>query len=201
MSFDESDIPAFLRKENAGLFHKFNIERTDGKSAPGQKHDGCDYFVLDLTHDPFAIPALTAYAGACEAKYPRLFYDLKRKAAIYAFKHSSLDKIPSDLFSADRLPERDKDGWVTHPDVDLIMRLLGGDDEGEATYECITRIIGYSISIVTLDDDNQELSEAYAESGDGNCSAWEPKTPDGSLFIWICDTDDGPVAAYARKKP
>ena len=44
-----------------GLYAKFVIERTDGRSAPGEKHDGCEYFVLDLTHDPHAIPAIKAY--------------------------------------------------------------------------------------------------------------------------------------------
>ncbi len=62
-----------------GLIHKFNITRTDGTSEPGQKHDGCDYFVLDLTHDEFALPALLAYAEACRVKYPLLADDLEAR--------------------------------------------------------------------------------------------------------------------------
>lgn len=62
-----------------GLYHKFNIERTDGKSRPGEKHDGCDYFVLDLDHDEFAYVALQAYANACKKKYPLLYEDLITK--------------------------------------------------------------------------------------------------------------------------
>jgi len=62
-----------------GLYGKFHVERTDGKSAPGEKHDGCEYFVLDLTHDPFAVPALKAYADACAAEYPLLAADLRPK--------------------------------------------------------------------------------------------------------------------------
>lgn len=64
-----------------GLFQKFYVERTDGTSAAGRKHDGCDYFVLDLTHDPFALPALAAYAKACRSKYPALAKDLDAKVA------------------------------------------------------------------------------------------------------------------------
>lgn len=64
---------------NVGLIHKFNVERTDGTSKPGQKHDGCDYWVLDLTHDPFALPALIAYERACRASYPVLADDLRDK--------------------------------------------------------------------------------------------------------------------------
>lgn len=64
-------------KHTAGRFEKFKgIERTDGQSAPGQKHHGCDYFVLDLTHDPHAMPAIKAYAASCRADYPQLAADL-----------------------------------------------------------------------------------------------------------------------------
>lgn len=71
-----------MDKTTTGLFHKFNVERVDGTSAPGQKHDGCDYFVLDLTHDPHALPALRAYAQSCRADYPKLADDLDAKAAL-----------------------------------------------------------------------------------------------------------------------
>jgi hypothetical protein len=68
-----------VSKQTTGLYHKFNIERTDGESAAGKKHDGCDYFVLDLTHDPFAMPALLVYAKACREMYPLLAADLDAK--------------------------------------------------------------------------------------------------------------------------
>jgi hypothetical protein len=59
-----------------GLYGKYFVKRTDGKSEPGQKHENCQYFVLDITHDPFALPALRAYMGACAAMYPALAEDL-----------------------------------------------------------------------------------------------------------------------------
>lgn len=59
-----------------GLFNKFDVRRTDGSDAPGGKHHGCEYFVLDTTHDAFAKAALTAYAEACRTAYPALFADL-----------------------------------------------------------------------------------------------------------------------------
>ncbi|MGD0485105.1 MAG: hypothetical protein ABSB58_10735 [Gemmatimonadales bacterium] len=59
-----------------GLYQKFVVERVDGRSAPGEKHDGCRYFVLDLDHDKFAVPALRSYAMACRAELPRLSADL-----------------------------------------------------------------------------------------------------------------------------
>lgn len=60
-----------------GMFHKFNVSRTDGSSDIGGKHEGCSYFVLDLTHDPYAIPAIKAYADICDSDYPLLARDLR----------------------------------------------------------------------------------------------------------------------------
>ncbi len=62
-----------------GIFDKFVVGRVDGSSEPGGKHADCDYFVLDVTHDPFAIPALRTYANACESEYPLLAGDLRVK--------------------------------------------------------------------------------------------------------------------------
>lgn len=69
---------ATLDKRDIGLIpNKFIVQRTDGTSKPGGKHDGCSYFVLDLDHDLYAIPALEAYAIACEDDLPRLAGDLR----------------------------------------------------------------------------------------------------------------------------
>jgi len=59
-----------------GLYRKFKVERADGRSAPGQKHERCNYYVLDLDHDIYAAPALEAYATACAEQYPALSADL-----------------------------------------------------------------------------------------------------------------------------
>jgi hypothetical protein len=67
--------------DSKGIYRKFNIERADGSSGPGGKHEHCAYFVLDLEHDRFAIPALRAYADACREAYPALAADLDRIVA------------------------------------------------------------------------------------------------------------------------
>jgi hypothetical protein len=67
-----------------GLYGKFIIERVDGSDAPGRKHDGCDYFVLDLTHDKHALAAIYGYIESCQDEYPILAADLERKAALRA---------------------------------------------------------------------------------------------------------------------
>lgn len=69
-----------MADKNRGVYEKFRVERTDGQSAPGQKHFGCEYFVLDCQHDPHARAALLAYAESCEAKYPLLARDARRMA-------------------------------------------------------------------------------------------------------------------------
>jgi hypothetical protein len=53
----------------------------NGSSVPGGKHDGCEYFVLDVTHDPRALVALAAYAESCERESPALYDDLNDKLA------------------------------------------------------------------------------------------------------------------------
>ena len=65
-----------IDKRSTGLYAKFTVTRTDGKSAPGEKHDGCEYFVLDVTHDKHAHAALKAYADSCEGEYPLLARDV-----------------------------------------------------------------------------------------------------------------------------
>ena len=66
-----------INQNNIGLYPKFQVIRTDGQSAPGQKHEHSEYFVLNLSTDKHAIPAISAYAKSCEAEYPLLAADLR----------------------------------------------------------------------------------------------------------------------------
>jgi hypothetical protein len=59
--------------DNEGLYGKFEVRR---KSDPTRKHESCEYFVLDLTHDRHALTALATYAEACRLDKPRLSVDL-----------------------------------------------------------------------------------------------------------------------------
>jgi hypothetical protein len=72
MNLDKSDA-------QRGLYNKFKVERVDGSSGPGGKHESCEYFVLDLMHDPHAYAAVQAYARSCRHDYPRLANDLVTK--------------------------------------------------------------------------------------------------------------------------
>lgn len=57
-----------------GIYKKYDVKRVDD---PNNKHPDCEYFVLDLTHDKYAIPALIAYANACSKEFPALATDLR----------------------------------------------------------------------------------------------------------------------------
>ena len=65
--------------EQQGMFHKFDVRRTDGSSAPGGKHHGCRYFVLDLNHDAHAASAMRAYAESCRYSHPQLAADIDKE--------------------------------------------------------------------------------------------------------------------------
>ena len=59
-----------------GIYPKFKVERLTSSSR-GINHDHCQYFVLDITHDPHALAAASAYADSCEAERPNLAADLR----------------------------------------------------------------------------------------------------------------------------
>lgn len=62
--------------KSRGLYAKFKVRRRDNKDVmPGDKHYGCDYFVLDLDHDELALPALATYARTARAEGYNLLAD------------------------------------------------------------------------------------------------------------------------------
>jgi len=60
-------------EKERGLYRKFRVTRVHD---PEEKHKDCFYFVLDLDHDPHALPAIRAYIESCEEEYPVLAADL-----------------------------------------------------------------------------------------------------------------------------
>lgn len=93
MNEDERVSAAMDRADqDVGAYRKFRVERVDGSSDVGMKHQLCEYFVLDWHHDPFAVPAARAYADACESKYPALAADLRDRAD-EAERRSALTRV------------------------------------------------------------------------------------------------------------
>lgn len=82
--------------EQQGVFRKFEVCRVDGSDKPGGKHEGCEYFVLDVDHDPHAKVALAAYAGAVEATHPQLAEDMRDRYDLPAAPAEPLIPIAPD---------------------------------------------------------------------------------------------------------
>ncbi len=102
-----------LNRLAVGLYRKFDVRRTDGSSDPGGKHEACEYFVLDWQHDPFTVPAVRAYADACEATYPALAADLRTKAQIIA-------AVPGQISPETPVGPRDVVGGATPAELDAL---------------------------------------------------------------------------------
>jgi hypothetical protein len=96
-----------MNDKTRGLYDKFRVERVDGSSEAGNKHFGCDYFVLDLTHDPHALPALAAYSVSCADEYPQLSADLKLKCGhvLAAWEVRDIEREALVQAQADRIAE------------------------------------------------------------------------------------------------
>lgn len=105
---------------------KFIVRRQDGSDNTGGKHDGCNYFVLDITHDPHAVPAIHAYsASARRDGYDLLANDLDKLVGVKS--------SPSD---AEQLMElrklaQDADGLIVKLyDQDAIPTLMQYEVDG-----------------------------------------------------------------------
>lgn len=86
---------AMKSDKEQGMYRKFEVRRTDGRSEPGEKHHGCEYFVLDVDHDPYAKGAILAYAILCTDTHPQLSADLLKRFASYFVQHQ--DKPACEL--------------------------------------------------------------------------------------------------------
>ena len=87
-----------MSDEHRGIYEKYHVERLND---PEGKHAACNYFVLDLVHDKFAIPALRAYAKACERKFPQLAKDIRWSLRLASGPKG--DYFPATLSSTMRL--------------------------------------------------------------------------------------------------
>lgn len=64
-------------ESDVGLYAKYTVVKNYD---PEGKHDDCMFFVLDVDHDPHAVPALLAYAASVRDSNPELASDLDRLA-------------------------------------------------------------------------------------------------------------------------
>lgn len=66
-----------------GLYRKFEVNRIDGRDAPGKDRVDAEYFVLDLTYDKYAMGALLVYAFSIAESRPVLAADLLEKCGYH----------------------------------------------------------------------------------------------------------------------
>ncbi len=76
-----------------GLFKKFVVLRTDSSDSPGGRHCGCEYFVIDINHDPCAKPALLAYAEAVRLTHPVLAEDMISRYQLSGLTPANLEYL------------------------------------------------------------------------------------------------------------
>jgi len=65
-----------MKDKNTGMYRKYEVKRLNDETG---KLKDCEFFVLDLDYDKFAVPALKAYAEACKKEYPKLAADIESK--------------------------------------------------------------------------------------------------------------------------
>lgn len=99
-----------MSDKERGIYNKYIVNRVYGGQRKGEKHHNCRYFVLDLTHDKHAIPAIFAYASSCEVDgYHELAKDLR--CSVGGEPISSIDHFQREGMLADAIAQRDK--WRT----------------------------------------------------------------------------------------
>lgn len=93
-------------------------------------------------------------------------------------------------------PQRDELGYWTHPDIPDF-------DEDAGAYAAWLKEQQLTTSTVWLEseDVDHHAYVRYFDNENGDISAWEPSPPrgDGWFLLAIFDTEDGPVASYARR--
>ncbi|AXE37156.1 hypothetical protein [Chromobacterium phragmitis] len=163
-----------MDQSTTGLYPKFHVSRADGRDQPGGDRAGADYLVMDLTYDEHAVPAALSYADSCRERYPQLASDIVAK--VFAPQERS-----GDEFWSHRCVDWIRDGF----DVRAWLEKYGFE---------------YGYRMMEAEPDADLLFKTYQETE--KLLHWIPTPPagDGWMPIAIDDTDDGPVAAWIRKK-
>lgn len=104
-------------KMGVGLYRKFDVRRCDATDLPGGKHYGCEYFVLDLTHDQHALTALLHYAQAAKDSHPELSDDLFKKVGAWGDTNISEGKYALGDFNWPDSPTIDCEEFETEAEA------------------------------------------------------------------------------------
>ncbi|OTG85856.1 hypothetical protein B9T31_09695 [Acinetobacter sp. ANC 4558] len=97
-------------------------------------------------------------------------------------------------------------GFWTHPVLDEYLNQVLGDREFMTNSEHLHMMNYFNINLRQTQmewDCSEELSDKYWGDGDIDAVAeWQPTQPqgDGWFLVSINDTDDGPIAWWAKEK-
>ena len=94
---------------------------------------------------------------------------------------------------------RDEYGFWTHPQYPAEW------DESTTFEEIQTWLDQYQLEYRSIDfesDAPEGLQDAWGETGEADCSKWQPSPPSGEgWFVFaIYDTEDGPVCIWMRQR-
>lgn len=95
--------------------------------------------------------------------------------------------------------KRDDYGFWTHPDYPAHW------DEGTSVDEILAWVEQNNVeyrSVSFEDDAPEELQDAWSETGEADCTKWEPSMPEGDGWFMFClfDTEDGPSCTWMRHR-
>lgn len=108
--------------EQQGIFRKFIVRRVDGSDAPGGKHHGCRYFVLDLDHDAHAPAAMLAYSADCASTHPQLSREIAWLSVAWNWARSrGITDKPNPCEGVRRNKETGRDIYVEDDELSALM--------------------------------------------------------------------------------
>lgn len=149
-----------------GLFQKFIVTRTDGSSGPGGKHEGCEYFVLDIDHDPLHKPALQAYADACESTHPQLAADMRVRYRLTA-GGTTAPEPDAELYAAqERILRRRARAFGIARDVADGFASRRGEGGQTATYRQLVNMLLSEPEVVTAIADWRQAAREAVDAVD-----------------------------------
>lgn len=93
---------------------------------------------------------------------------------------------------------RDEVGHWMHPDIPDFDGELDG---GRPAWDAWKAEQNIEVVLLSLESDNEELATRYYENEEVDIRAWQPTPPagDGWFLLSIADTEDGPLAWFARR--
>ncbi|MBN3004481.1 hypothetical protein JW897_12120 [Chromobacterium alkanivorans] len=92
-------------------------------------------------------------------------------------------------------PQRDEQGYWTHPDIPNF-------DEDAAAYTAWLKEQRLTVRSVWLEweEEDHPAYASYFEIESNDIREWKPEHPPGWFLLGIWDTEDGPVATFAKRE-